>query len=176
MVFRIDVHQLTNYKLTNDILLGEHFNFMISRHQISEFAFKTCSTHDVVVDPVVIAAAWFAKNNAVVFKTVVGEPGFCNRAVFFGSAGEKENDMAFFVPAIECFEGIRVWIGGGHTFGFFIGHIVTNGAVDVDQVIFQVWQKFWTDALAVLIESFLQVFCFYCVITHDNLFFVTLES
>ncbi len=35
-------------------------------HQIREFAFKTGGFHDVVVDPVVIAAAWFAEQDAVV--------------------------------------------------------------------------------------------------------------
>ena len=38
--------------------------------QIREFSTETGCFHDVIVNPMVVAAAWFAEQDAVVFETV----------------------------------------------------------------------------------------------------------
>lgn len=127
---------------------------MCFHDQVGEFSLKPGSAHNVIVNPVIIAAAWFAKQNAVIFESVLVEPGFGDLAVGFCAAGEEIYDMSFVVPAIEHGERIGVGQDGSHTVGFFIGDIVANGAVNVYKKIPDFGGEYRADAFSFFIESF----------------------
>lgn len=90
------------------MLFRKNLNFLGFNHQVGEFAFKTGGPYNVVVDPVVIAAARLAKKNAVVLKAVFEQPCFGYLPVRFGAAGEKVDNMPFIVPFVEHGNGIGV--------------------------------------------------------------------
>lgn len=115
--------------------------------QIGEFSLETGSPYNMVVDPVVIAAPGFAEQNAVVFETVFFQPDFRDLAVRFGPAGEKINDVAFVVPFVQHGQCIGVWQYREHALGFFIRHVVTNRAVDVDQKVADILRQYRADTL-----------------------------
>lgn len=123
-------------------------------YQIGKFAFETGSPNDMIVNPVVIAAPGFAKQYAVVFEAVFVQPALCNVAVFFRSAGEKENNMAFVKPFVQHRHGIGVRQHRFHPFRFFIGYIIADRAVDIDQKVAHVFGQYRTDALPFLIKNF----------------------
>lgn len=108
----------------------------------------------MVVNPVVIAAAGFAEEDAVIFEAVFVEPGFGDLAVRFGAAGEKIHDMPFIVPTVEHCQCVGVGKYGSHAFGFFIGHIVADGTVDIDQEVPDVGGQHGADAFAFFVERF----------------------
>lgn len=133
---------------------------MCFHHQVGEFAFETSGAHDVVVNPVIVAAAGFAEQDAVIFEAVFSEPVLGDFSMRFGAAGEEKNDVAFVVPAVEHRQSVGIWKHSAHAFGFFVGHIVADGAVYVDEKIFDVLGKHGTNALALFVESLLKrLFC-----------------
>ena len=52
------------------LFFGEHLYFVCFHHQVGEFALKTRGAYDMIIDPVVIAAARLAEDDAVVFEAV----------------------------------------------------------------------------------------------------------
>jgi hypothetical protein len=139
-----------------ELLLEEDFDLVRFHDEVGEFAFKTGGAHDVVVDPVVIAAPRFAEQDAVVFEIVEGQPFFGYFPVRFGATGKEKDDMTFVVPAVEHGQRIGIRQHGAHAFGFFIGHIVADGAVYVDEEIFDVLRQYGADAFAFFVKRLLQ--------------------
>ena len=54
-------------------------------YEVGEMPAVSCGFHEVVVYPVVIAAARFSEDDTVVFESVLLEPDFCVFAVCFGA-------------------------------------------------------------------------------------------
>ncbi|MEZ4967917.1 MAG: hypothetical protein R2791_21940 [Saprospiraceae bacterium] len=58
---------------------------------------------------------------------------FCNITVFFGPG--KKRSHGFFIPTVEHRQRVGVGKDGVHSFWLFVRHIVTNGAVDINEKI-----------------------------------------
>ena len=52
------------------ILLGENFNFVFFLYQLGKFSFVLRCAYSMIIDPVVIAAAWFPKYDSMVLKAI----------------------------------------------------------------------------------------------------------
>lgn len=115
---------------------AKHLNLVGLDNQIGEFTFEAGSFDDVVIDPVVVTAAGFAEEAAMVFEAVSVEPFFGDGAVFFGARGKESNDMPFVVPFVDKIEGIRIGEAGAHSFRLLIGYVITDGTIDINQKIF----------------------------------------
>ena len=110
----------------------KNLNLVSADNEVGEFTFKAGSLDDMVVDPMVIAAAGFAEEDAVVFEAVAVQPGLCDLAMGFGAAGKKIDHVAFGVPLVQHRQGIGIGKHGEHAFGFFVRHVVADSAVDID--------------------------------------------
>ena len=129
---------------------------MCFHHQVGEFALEPGGAYDVVVNPVVIAAARFAEQDAVIFEAVFVEPILGDFAVRFSAAGEEENDVAFVVPAVEHFQSVGVGEYGTHALWLFVRYVVANGAVYVNEKVFDVFGQYGADSFTFFVERFLQ--------------------
>jgi hypothetical protein len=54
----------------------------------------------VIVDPMIIAAAGFSEDNAVVFEATFFQPSFCHFTMRFSARSEEIDDMSFVEPLI----------------------------------------------------------------------------
>lgn len=79
----------------------EHFNFVVLHYEVSELALEAGGPHNMVVNPMVVAAPWFAEDDAVVLESMLFEPSHGHVPVSFGAGGEKSDDMAFLVPFVH---------------------------------------------------------------------------
>lgn len=144
----------------------EHFNLVVTDDEVREFSFETGCFHDVVVNPVVIPAAGFPEQDTVVFEAVFVQPSLSNLAVRFGAGSEEGDDMAFLIPLVANFQGIGVRRHNGHTFRLFIGHIVADGPVNINEEILLVIGQEGADVLPFFIESLHQARLF--IVLHSN--------
>lgn len=142
------------------ILLLKHLNFVFFDHQISEFAFKTGSANEVVVYPVVVAAAGFAHHHAVVLEAVLVEPRFGYFAVCFGARCKEKDDVAFIVPFVQNFEGIGKRFDQCHALRLFVRDILCDGAIDVDKVVFNPIGQYGRRRISVRIDCVFECFLF----------------
>ena len=66
-------------------LIVKHFYGFFSEDKIGEFAFIAGGFYDVIVYPMIVASAGFAKDDAVILKAVLFEPLLGNFPVCFGT-------------------------------------------------------------------------------------------
>ena len=81
-------------------LIVKHFYGFFSEDKIGEFAFVAGGFYDVIVYPMIVASAGFAKDDAVILKAELFEPLLGNFAVCFGTRGEKVNHVTFVIPFV----------------------------------------------------------------------------
>ena len=56
------------------MLIVKNFNRHLLFYHIGKFTSVLSRFHDMIVNPVIVAAAWFSAQNAVVFEAVFIEP------------------------------------------------------------------------------------------------------
>jgi len=106
-------------------------------HEIRKLSLEARRFYDVVVNPVVIAAARFVQQQAVVAKAVLLEPFFRDFAVRVGAGSEESNEMPVVKPFVDDFERIGVGEASQHSLRLLVGNIVANGAVNIyEEVLF----------------------------------------
>ena len=66
-------------------LIVKYFYGFFFEDKIGEFAFVAGGFYDVIVYPMVVASARFAKDDAVILKAVLFEPLLSNLTVCFGT-------------------------------------------------------------------------------------------
>jgi len=74
----------------------------------------------------------------MVFESLLFQPRFCHLAMFIGTACKKCNNVAFIVPFVDDLQGVRIYLRSQHPFRLFIGDIITNRSIDIDEKIFHV--------------------------------------
>lgn len=141
------------HKAFPDVSGMEHLYFVVANDEVREFSLKAGSLYDVVVNPMVIAAPWFAKQDAVVFEAVLVQPSFGNSTVLFSPGSKKGNDVSFLEPFVDDLQGIRVGRNDGHPLWFFVGHVVANGAINVNQEVFLLVRQQRADGFPFFVEG-----------------------
>ena len=63
------------------------------------------------------------------------QPRFCDLTMLFCPRREKRDDVPLVVPFVERLQGIRKWSASRHPLGLFVGHILGDGPIDVDQIV-----------------------------------------
>jgi hypothetical protein len=71
--------------LSRKKLFLEYFNHFLLSHEVTKFAIEACGAHDVVVDPMVVATAWLAKQKTVIPEAKSFEPRFSDLTKIFRS-------------------------------------------------------------------------------------------
>ena len=66
-------------------LIVKYFYGLFFENEIGEFAFVAGGFYDVIVYPMIVASAGFAKDDAVILKAVLFEPLLGNLTVCFGA-------------------------------------------------------------------------------------------
>lgn len=140
----------------NAPLIFENLNLTGLDYQVCKPALVAGRPNDMVINPVVIPSTGFAKHDTVIFESVSVQPLLRDGSVYFCSAGEKVDDMAFIVPLIEFLECIRIWLHETHPFRFFIGHIIANGAVYINEVVFNMVGQDRACTLPIFIKGIMQ--------------------
>ncbi len=130
---------------------------MVLYHEVGELALEAGRFHDVVVNPVVVAATGLAEDDAVVLEAVLFQPRLGHFPVGFGAGGKKGNDMPLIVPFVADFEGIRVGRHDGHALGLLVRHVVADRAVYIYEKVLLVFLQHGADKFAFFIEGFDQL-------------------
>jgi hypothetical protein len=105
-------------------------------YQFAEFAVKDRRSDVLIVNVMIIAAPGFAADQVMIFESVGFEPILGHLSLFFGPGSEKSDYVPKLIPAVDLFFGSRYLKSASHPFGFFVGYILANDAVDVDYEIF----------------------------------------
>lgn len=119
-------------------LAFKDFDFFLDPHHFGEFAVELCGAHNVVVNPVVVTSSRFCHEQTVIPKAFFFEPVFGDFPVVFCARSEERNNMPLFEPLIHDFQCVGKWLAGFHALGFFVGHVLGDGSVDIDEVVLDV--------------------------------------
>ena len=73
------------------------------------------------------------------------QPLLGDLSVGFGAAGEEADLVALVIPLVDLIDHALEDLAGRHAFGLFVGHVLADRAVDVDEeVLASLWQS-WRD-------------------------------
>ena len=103
--------------------------------EFGEFALELRRADDVVVYPVIVAAAGLLEDDAVIFEAVLGEPFLRYLAMRFGARCEERDDVAFVMPVVH--DSARIGENGGrlHALRLFVRNIFADRPIDVDEIV-----------------------------------------
>ena len=135
------------------MLRVKYLYFMRAHNEVGEFPLETRRFHDVVVNPVVIAAARLAEQDAVILETVLFKPVLRDFTMRLGAGSEEEDDVPVLEPFVDDFQRIGVRRHDAHALRFFIGHVVADGAVNINEKILLTGRQNGADGFPLFVVS-----------------------
>ena len=115
--------------------LLEDLNRLLAGSKVRELAFEAGSPYDVIVDPVVITSTRLTHQKTMEFESMLIQPNGGYLPMLFSATCEHGNDVTFVKPFVQYFKCVRVRFTGRHALRFLVRDIITDGTIDINQVV-----------------------------------------